>query len=114
MFEDPYRMQQAFALGARGYISKTAGEREILAALETVCGGGHYLEKRLEARLETVPVYYDYLTKREREILGMVQNGMSNAAIAAALRLEIRTVENYLYRLYEKTGARDRGELINL
>ncbi|GHT55752.1 hypothetical protein FACS1894109_02990 [Spirochaetia bacterium] len=52
-------------------------------------------------------------TRCEREILEMVQKHYDNAKIARHLTLTLRTVENYLSRIYDKTGAGSRNDLIN-
>jgi two-component system, NarL family, nitrate/nitrite response regulator NarL len=51
------------------------------------------------------------LTPREREIVGLVEAGMSNKEIAAALRIELATVKNHVHNILEKLGARRRGEV---
>jgi len=52
------------------------------------------------------------LTKREREILQLLAAGQSNAAIAAALTLSVRTVEHHLATIYAKLGVRSRTEAV--
>jgi pimeloyl-ACP methyl ester carboxylesterase len=51
------------------------------------------------------------LTPSERRVVGLVQRGMTNAEIAASLRISSRTVENHLTRAYSKLGVRSRTEL---
>ncbi|MFD3330508.1 LuxR C-terminal-related transcriptional regulator [Streptomyces sp. NPDC058701] len=54
------------------------------------------------------------LTERESEIAGMAARGMPDKAIAEALSISVRTVSNTLYRIYAKTGVRDRRRLRRL
>jgi DNA-binding NarL/FixJ family response regulator len=54
------------------------------------------------------------LTKRERQIFEMVQRGMSNREIAAELKLSLRTIENNLSIIYDKTRVKSRMELETL
>ena len=50
------------------------------------------------------------LTAREREILGLIDQGMSNKEIADRLFIEVRTVKNHVHNLLEKLSVRRRGE----
>src|SRR5262249_9369656 len=54
------------------------------------------------------------LTGREREIVMLVGEGLSNRDIAARLNLSIRTVEGHIYKAMTKTGTADRDELASL
>jgi DNA-binding CsgD family transcriptional regulator len=54
------------------------------------------------------------LTKRERQIFELVQRRSSNREIAAALGVSVRTVENNLSILYDKTATKNRKELEGL
>lgn len=54
------------------------------------------------------------LTAREREIIGLVAEGMSNREIAAELVMSIRTVEGHLYRASQRAGTNSRDELVSL
>jgi NarL family two-component system response regulator LiaR len=114
VFEDPFRIQSALHLGARGYVSKSAGETELLAAIDTVLAGNIRLDPRLELKIAGVPDIYARFTRREREILELVQKRYDNIQIAKTLALDKRTVENYLSRIYDKTGAASRTDLIKM
>ena len=52
------------------------------------------------------------LTPREREVIGLIARGKSDAAIAQALSLSRNTVRNHVARLYAKIGAHNRGEAV--
>ncbi|MFP3042172.1 response regulator transcription factor [Treponema primitia] len=114
VFDDPFRIQSALHMGARGYVSKSAGEAEMLAAVEAVLAGRIWLDPRLELKTKAMPDIYALFTKREREILELVQKRYDNGAIAKKLSLSLRTIENYLSRIYAKTGAATRNELLAL
>ena len=51
------------------------------------------------------------LTAREREIAGLVHEGLTNRQIAHALFLSVRTVESHIYQARSKIGARNRSDL---
>ena len=72
VFEDPFRVQAAVEMGIRGYVSKSAGEAELIRAIDRVLSG----ERFLEGKFETMPQSegdYGLFTRREREILMMVK-----------------------------------------
>jgi NarL family two-component system response regulator LiaR len=114
VFEDPFRVQSALHMGARGYISKLADEGEISAALDAVLAGKSYVDKRLVEKMTNLPDFYSRLTRREREILSLVQKNYNNSRIARELKVELCTIENYLSRIYDKTGTTTRGDLVKL
>jgi NarL family two-component system response regulator LiaR len=114
VFEDPFRIQSALHLGARGYVSKSAGEAEFLTAVDAVLAGEIWLDPRLELKSAAAPDIYALFTRREREIFELVLKRFTNAAIAKKFSLKPRTVENYLSRIYAKTGAAARSDLMAL
>ena len=54
------------------------------------------------------------LTKREKEVLGLLLDGWRNQDIAERLGLSANTVKNHVYSVYQKTGAANRVELASL
>lgn len=76
-------------------------------ALALQCGGAR--TPALRDAIEPLP-----LTSREREIVAMLAEGLTNRAIAERLTLSVRTVEAHLYRAMAKTGAVSRDQLAAL
>ena len=76
-------------------------------ALAEQCGGAR--TPALRQASERLP-----LTDREREIVMLIGQGLSNREVAARLTLSIRTVEGHIYRATAKTGATSRAELVAL
>jgi DNA-binding CsgD family transcriptional regulator len=76
-------------------------------ALAQQCGGAS--TPALRQAIERLP-----LTDREREILTLIADGLSNRAVAERLTLSVRTVESHIYRAMSKTGTTSRDELANL
>jgi NarL family two-component system response regulator LiaR len=113
-FEDPFRVQDSLALGAMGYIPKSAGENELLAAIDTVLSGRRYVYRSLELKIHEKPNYYNLLTSREREVLVLVKQHYDNRRIARTLSMSPRTVENHLSHIYLKTGFSSRESLFKL
>ncbi|GHU84850.1 DNA-binding response regulator [Spirochaetia bacterium] len=114
MFDDPFRIQRAVHLGARGYISKTANEGEVAVALEAVIHGDLYVDNRLQIKMTETGDIYAELTRRERSILDLIQKNLDNRRIAQELNLKLKTIENYISRIYTKTGSTSRGDLCRL
>jgi DNA-binding NarL/FixJ family response regulator len=113
-------MRQAAAAGARGYLTKRIGSRELREAIVTVFGGGTVFDYSAAADLarefpEISPVgrgsSEPVLTPRERQVLAFVVRGHTDGEIAGRLSLSIRTVQNHLSAVRRKTGLRRRTEL---
>jgi NarL family two-component system response regulator LiaR len=100
-------------MGAAGYIPKSAGEEELLRAIDTVLSGGEYLDPRIKLKIDESPDIYDKFTHREREILTMIKRNYTNQRIALELFISLRTVENHISHIYLKTGCLTRQELID-
>jgi DNA-binding CsgD family transcriptional regulator len=76
-------------------------------ALAQQCGGAS--TPALRQASDRLP-----LTDREREIVALIADGLSNRAVAERLTLSVRTVETHIYRAMAKTGTTSREELANL
>ena len=90
--------------GLRGSALGCAARAEALAEQ---CGGAW--TPALRQASEPVP-----LTDREREIVRLIGEGLSNRAVAERLTLSVRTVESHIYRAMAKTGTASRDELAAL
>ncbi len=75
----------------------------------------HFLNKHRKAQNKSgvVPISSIQLTNREKEILRMIKDGMSNSDVSASLELSEHTVKSHLYNLYKKIGVRNRMEAGN-
>jgi DNA-binding NarL/FixJ family response regulator len=89
--ETPADVIQAIGEGARGYLTKQAGEVEILSAIQAVADGRTYVSATLAAYLLQTPIR---ITKREREILELVAGGDTDQDIAEQLTISVRTVHS--------------------
>jgi len=112
MYEDPFLVQRAMDLGAKGYVAKSAVAGEITAAIDAILAGETYTSVKIKKQdqKKTFPV----LTRRESEIVSLVKQSLSNQQIAKMLSLNNRTVDNHLRNIYEKTGVTSRKELFDL
>ena len=110
--EETFRVQAAFKLNAQGYIGKSAGETQLLDAIDIVLSGGLYISGGLGGKLAKSYAFYDKFSKREQEIFDLIRKNKTNQQIAEKLGLNIRTVENHVSNIYFKTGAENRQELV--
>lgn len=110
---------EALHCGAAGYALKQAEAGELERAIREVAAGRRYLSPPLSERaLETytrraggAPDPYDSLTGREREVLKLVSEGHTNAAIGERLCISTRTVETHRAHAMKKLGLRTHVEL---
>jgi two-component system, NarL family, nitrate/nitrite response regulator NarL len=100
---------QVIGLGVRGILRKTITIELHLKCFQTVAAGELWLEKKLSDRiLSTNRVT---LTQRERDLLGLLAQGLKNKEIAYELGITEGTVKVYLSHLFRKVGTNDRLEL---
>ncbi len=112
MYTNPGILSLALEYGALGFVSKDSMDVELLKAVNTVAEGGSYVQQSLVTSLFTYRSLLDSLTKQEQNILKKIIERKQNEQIAAELNLTIRSIENYLSRIYSKTGCRGHEELI--
>ncbi len=112
MYTNPGILSLALDNGALGFVSKDSMEGELLRAVTEVVRGGSYVQQTLVTSLFTYRSLLDSLTKQEQNILKKIIERKQNEQIASELNLTIRSVENYLSRIYGKTGCHGHEELI--
>jgi DNA-binding NarL/FixJ family response regulator len=114
---------EALEAGASGFLLKDSGPAELLHAIRVVAAGEALLAPRITRRLiaqftaaRTAQNIADQrlavLTHREREVVALVGQGMSNEEIAAKLTLSPATARTHVSRAMVKLGARDRAQLV--
>jgi DNA-binding NarL/FixJ family response regulator len=116
MVDDDDTVLAALRAGACGYILKGSTGDEVAAATRTAAAGGAVFGPGVAARVlalttgrRPVPREGD-LTDRERDVLGMIAEGASNAQIARSLGLSLKTVQNYVSRVLDKLQVADRTQ----
>jgi DNA-binding NarL/FixJ family response regulator len=112
MHEDPFLIKRVMSAGADAYISKSAAMDEIITAIDAVLSGNTYVNPKYNKIINKDIVLK--LTSRENEILSHVKRRMTNQQIAEQMGISVRTVENHLVRIYDKTKTKSRAELIEL
>jgi DNA-binding NarL/FixJ family response regulator len=113
----------ALGAGASGFLLKDSPPEQLVTAIRVVAGGEALLAPSVTSRLiaqfargraPAPPPGLDELTAREREVLGLVARGLSNAEIAAELVVGDTTVKTHVARLLAKLGLRDRVQAVVL
>ncbi len=104
--------------GIAGLFSKDESPEALGVAIRQVARGEQYISPSLAlAILERhrgeptgAAVEWEALTERERQVLGLLADGLSNKAIAARLYLSVRTIEGHLAQIYASLGVHSRTE----
>lgn len=101
----------AIEAGATGYLLKDAPREELVRAVQATARGEAVLSPAVAGRLmgQVRGPAGAALSEREHEVLGLIAQGASNSAIAAALFISEATVKTHLLHLYAKLGVRDRA-----
>lgn len=115
-------MVTAVESGVAGFLSKTRSLGEVTAAVRAAAAGEAVISPEMLARL--LPRFNrpgrpgrtgrTDLTEREREVLGLVSEGLTNAAIAERLCVSVHTVRNHVANLSAKLGARSKLEALSI
>ena len=115
-------LQPEDSRGVLGLFSKNETAEALSIAIRQLSRGEAYLSpalalsllQRKQSREDPPEVELSTLTEREREVLGLLAEGLSNKAIAARLYLSVRTVDGHLSNLYARLGVRSRTEAMRL
>ncbi|MFF3400183.1 response regulator [Streptomyces sp. NPDC002659] len=118
-FDDEEALLDAIMAGAAGYVLKQIKGSDLVAAVRTVASGQSMLDPATTARLmsslraeptgtETVAPALAGLSPRERDILALIGEGLTNRQIGKRLYLSEKTVKNHISRLLAKLGVQRR------
>jgi DNA-binding NarL/FixJ family response regulator len=112
--DNPTHIARAVALGAQGYLSKTATSKEILAAVKAVSNGEELwtreLLRQVSGSLSSNGDADVRLTKRESEVLKQLAFGLTNKEIGKALDIGYETVKEHVQHILRKVGVNDRTQ----
>ena len=118
MHAEPIYAARALRLGARGYVSKSAGAVELVTAVKRVAEGGRYVESEIASEMAFSQVSTDdplqQLTPREIEILRLLGEGSSLTEIAQAIGVAYKTVANSCSIIKSKLGVERTADLIRV
>jgi DNA-binding NarL/FixJ family response regulator len=105
-------LSRSLESGAKGYILKEAPHETLLRAIEKVAGGETFVDPALMPNLIQGRDGGDALTQREREILQLLADGMSNADVAQRLFISQETVKSHVRHILVKLEADTRTQAV--
>jgi DNA-binding NarL/FixJ family response regulator len=116
MHPDSEHVHRALAAGASAYVLKGGATDEIVTAVRAVQAGRTYLSPALQAVASGTPTAakspLESLSARERQVLQLVVEGHSSAAIANIVHLSPKSIDTYRSRLMRKLGVVDFASLV--
>lgn len=129
MHDTPRVVREVLSAGARGYVLKSDGARNLISAVESLAQHKPFFtsgvtESILEGYLRAIPgddktpakkargVAPDSLTEREREIARLLAENQTNKEIAASLGISVKTVETHRSTIMRKLGLSSIVELV--
>ena len=126
MLDDDASVFAAMRAGARGYVLKGAHHEEILQALRAVAAGQAVFGPAIAMRMmnffqglnQPTPktghdtAAFPELTEREREVLVLIAQGVSNKEIAEKLVISMKTESNHITNIFSKLQVADRAQAI--
>lgn len=113
-FADSRRVLDSLEAGAVGYLMKDSPPGEVLAGVVAAASGGSPLDPRVARALveaqrrDPLPQTDVALTTKQREVLGLVAEGLSNRLIARRMGIAEKTVKSHLTTVYGLLGVTDR------
>jgi two-component system secretion system response regulator SalR len=107
-FDSPVYRRTLREMGVQGYLDKSAGGNELIAAVQAVARGEGYGAVMGEDLDDEPPK----LTIHEMAILNLAASGLRNVDIAERIRVAERTVEYHLRNLFFKLHVRSRTEMV--
>jgi DNA-binding NarL/FixJ family response regulator len=122
MYDDEDYLAECVDIGANGYILKESPAEQLVTAIREVHRGGSYLSPRLLTKLvddfrsqghgTARQPRFGTLTKREREILKLLAEGLSVKEIAASFDLSVKTIEAHKFNLMRKLDIHNKAQLV--
>ena len=117
-FDDDEHLYPALSAGAQGFLSKDAPPEDLLDAIRRTAAGESPFSPDVLTRIVRTAVAaqrdrprLDGLTGRERDVLALLSEGLSNAEIAGRLHVAVSTVKTHVTGLMTKTGVTNRVKL---
>jgi DNA-binding NarL/FixJ family response regulator len=116
-YDDDEALFAAILAGAAGYVLKQIGGHDLVDTVRRVASGQSLIDPALTARVldrlrhgPQAPSELATLTDREREILGLIAEGLTNRQIGERLFLAEKTVKNYVSSILAKLGLERRTQ----
>jgi two-component system, NarL family, response regulator DevR len=116
-YDDDEALFAAILAGASGYVLKQVGGSDLVDTIRRVAAGQSLIDPTLTARVldrvrngEQSPEELAVLTEREREIIALIAEGLTNRQIGNRLHLAEKTVKNYVSSILAKLGLESRTQ----
>jgi DNA-binding NarL/FixJ family response regulator len=107
-------LAEAFNAGVRGFVLKEAPVHDLVSAIERVAGGGTYVDPVLAGAILGAATESELpaLTARERDVLALLADGLSNEGVGAQLGISPETVRTHLRKAMAKLEADTRTQAV--
>jgi len=116
MHSDIDHFQEMIDAGVMGFLSKDAALDDVISAIISVAEGNKVFSQELMydlvKRINVSRPKSDLLTEREKEVLNLISEGLSNQEMADSLNLSKRTVDKHRENILSKTHTKNTAELI--
>jgi DNA-binding NarL/FixJ family response regulator len=119
VYDKPDTIFEALKAGAISYLLKSTPPEKIIEAIEEVSNGGSPISSQIARKVieafavkEKTNEYFQDLTKREQELLGLLSKGYRYREIADTLFVSIETVRTHIRNIYEKLQVNSRTEAL--
>lgn len=122
MYADEEYLMRAVSAGVRGYLLKDSAEPDLARAVRAVAGGKTFFspviadmlfdDYALRLQRHELQDSYGLLTDRERQVLQLLAEGMTNKEVASTLTLGVSTVETHRLNLMQKLNLHNTAELV--
>ncbi|MEM8902040.1 MAG: response regulator transcription factor [Bacteroidota bacterium] len=120
MHQEKERISALIELGARGYLFKNTDKDELIAGIRAVMEGRIFLGEAVSETLQKEEEpdedssYLPKITRREKQVLALIVEGLTNSEIASQLHISIKTVDSHRTNLLEKLSARNTASLVRI
>jgi len=107
-------MQRAMAMGAMGYIAKDSTSELMLNVIKLVLSGGLYIPPEMLTQQQAEPKVKSHseLTPRQKQVMAMIAQGLSNKVIAADLGIAEATIKMHVTSIMKNLGVRNRTQAV--
>lgn len=113
-FNQQSYIQKMLDSGASGYVLKNATKEELTEAIETVMKGKIFMSDEASRSLKKQEAGHIILTRREKEVLVLIADGMTNNEIAEKLFISVSTVDTHRKNLLAKFEAKNIASLVKM
>lgn len=120
MHRDEFHVLHALENGADGYLCKTDRPEEILKAIHKILSGEKYYSEQIAEVINTSKTNNPsqssklFLTKKEKEVIHFIMEGLTSKQISDRLNVSSRTIETHRYNILTKLGLRSTTELVKM